>query len=215
MKISKPVAWLIRAVFFGLLLWIAYLAPPWKYWAMWLSAAGWIGFSSYWSIAARNSAEAKSSESRESRRVHELLMNIALFLLFLPIPGLRGAFLPPSPAWPPIGLAIQAASVALAVWSRRHLGRYWSGRIEIKQEHELIRTGPYRLLRHPIYTAMLAMYLGTAVIDGHFHALVGIAVVVFAYWRKIRMEEEKLREAFGARYDDYRSGTWGAIPGLF
>ncbi|HEV2689243.1 MAG TPA: hypothetical protein VGV35_11840 [Bryobacteraceae bacterium] len=106
----------------GIIVWIAYLAPPLRYWSMWVSAAGWIAFSTYWAAAAKNSAEAKSSESAGSRRVHELLMNGGLFLLFLPVPGLRQSFLPPSMLWALFGLAVQASFFTLAVWARRHLG---------------------------------------------------------------------------------------------
>ena len=103
----------------------------------------------------------------------------------------------------------------LAFWARRHLGRNWSMRVEIKVNHELVRTGPYRLLRHPIYTAVVGMCAGTTLISGQWHAAVGVALVLIAYWRKIRMEEARLREAFGTKYDEYRRGTWGLIPGWF
>lgn len=142
-------------------------------------------------------------------------MNGGLLLLFIPVPGLRQSFLPASAAWVPIGLAAQASFFALAVWARRHLGRNWSGRIEIKMDHELVRSGPYRLQRHSIYTAVVGMYTGTALVSGQLHALVGVAMVVFAYGRKIRMEEAKLREAFGAAYENYRRATWALVPGLF
>lgn len=142
-------------------------------------------------------------------------MNGGLLLLFIPVPGLRHSFLPASPAWVVIGLATQASFFVLAVWARRHLGRNWSARIEIKTNHELVRSGPYRLLRHPIYTAVVGMCAGTALISGQWHALLGVAMTLIAYWRKIRMEEARLREAFGAEYDHYRRDTWGLIPGLF
>jgi protein-S-isoprenylcysteine O-methyltransferase Ste14 len=214
-KLGKKSVYLVRLLLIGLLAWIVYIAPPVRYWPMWLAAAAWIAFSIYWSAAAKNSAEAKTSESAESRRVHVLLTNVGQLLLFIPIPGLRSNFLPVSPLWTPTGLAILAASIALAVWARRHLGRNWSGRIEIKTDHELVRTGPYRILRHPIYSAVLGMCVGTALVDQHVHALVGVALVMIAYWRKIRMEEAKLREGFGAQYDDYRRATWRLVPGLF
>jgi protein-S-isoprenylcysteine O-methyltransferase Ste14 len=70
----------------------------------------------------------------------------------------------------------------------------------------------YRLLRYPIYSAVLGMCGCAALVDQHFHALVGGALVAVAYWRKIRMEEA---EGFGAQYDDYRRATWRLVPGLF
>ena len=212
---GRPAVVVLVLVQIGVIAGIAYLAPPWKNWPMWLSAAGWIAFSTYWSVAAKNAAEAKSSESAKSRRVHALILNGGLYLMFLPVPGLRQSFLPASAAWVPIGLAVQASFIALAVWARWHLGRNWSGRIEIKIGHELVRSGPYRLLRHPIYTAMLGMFVGTALIDGHIHALVGVALAGVAYWRKIRMEETKMREAFAGEYENYRHATWALVPGVF
>lgn len=207
--------WAVRFILIGVIVWIAYLVPPMKNWPMWVAALAWVGFSIYWSVAAKNAAESKRSESVESRRVHLLLINVGQLLLFIPVPGLRQSFRPAGGEWIAAGLAMLAASIALAVWARRHLGRNWSGRIEIKADHELVRTGPYRKLRHPIYTAVMGLCVSTALIDGQVHALVGLAMVVVAYWRKVRMEEANLREAFGDRYGDYRRATWGAVPGVF
>lgn len=182
---------------------------------LWLSAALWLLFILYWSAAARNATPAKRSESSGSRQLHELLLNGALLLLFLRIPGLNARWLPVTPAVVPIGLTLQTACALLAVWARRHLGRNWSGAITEKVDHELVRTGPYRWIRHPIYTAMLGMYLGTAMVSGELHALVGVAMVLAAYWRKIRLEELNLRQVFGTAYDDYRGQSWALIPGLY
>ena len=106
------------------------------------------------------------------------------------------------------GLAIEAAGLFLAIVARRHLGRYWSGEISIKVDHRLIRTGPYRKLRHPIYVALLTMYAGTALVTGTRLALAGFAMALIAYARKIRLEERNLRKAFGAEYEAYRRETW-------
>jgi protein-S-isoprenylcysteine O-methyltransferase Ste14 len=207
--------WVARVILISLLAWIVYIAPPWRYWPMWLAAAGWILFSIYWSAAAKNSTPAKDSESDRSRGIHEALVTAGQLLLFIPIPGLVQSFVPHSLAWALLGLAIEALSISLAVWARHHLGQNWSARVQIKVDHQLIRTGPYRLLRHPIYTAVLGMCIGTTLVSGQVHALVGTALAIAAYWRKLRMEESKLREAFGPQYDDYRRATWGFIPGLF
>jgi protein-S-isoprenylcysteine O-methyltransferase Ste14 len=99
--------------------------------------------------------------------------------------------------------------------ARRHLGRNWSGEITIKVKHELIRSGPFQLLRHPIYTGISAMYAGLALVSGEWLAIAGLAMAAFAYWRKIRLEEAVLVEAFGTDYDAYRRTTWALVPGLF
>jgi protein-S-isoprenylcysteine O-methyltransferase Ste14 len=135
-------------------------------------------------------------------------------LLIVPISGLRQRFLPDRAFFVWTGLGLQTASVALGIWARRVLGRHWSGEITIKVDHQLIRFGPYRLVRHPIYTAWLGMFAGTALVFGQMHGVLGFAMAAFAYWRKIRLEEANLKNAFGPEYDAYRRETWALIPWL-
>lgn len=182
---------------------------------IWLSGLGWLAFNFYWGAAAKNSSKAKKSESAESRRVHQYLLLSGLLFLFVTVPGLRWRFLPLVWFVPVAGLVLQAACGAFGVWARRHLGAHWSGEITIKEEHRLIRSGPYRLVRHPMYTAWLGMYAGPAIVSGEAHALLGLLLAVVAYWRKIRLEEAVLIEGFGAEYAAYRRQTWKLLPGLF
>ena len=178
------------------------------------ASIGWVVFGVYWDVAAKTAAPAKSSESRASRGLHVLLANVALLLELAPIRGL-GRFSLVSYSIMAAGLAVEAMGLFLAVWARRHLGSNWSGEITIKVGHQLIRSGPYRLLRHPIYTGLLAMYAGTALVTGEWLAIIGLAMAGFAYWRKIRLEEANLNAAFGSDYDAYRQKTWALVPGLF
>jgi protein-S-isoprenylcysteine O-methyltransferase Ste14 len=178
------------------------------------AAAGWVLMSVYWDIAAKSASKAKSSELRGSRFFHVFLTNVALLLEIAPIRGL-GRFLPVSVAIMSAGLAIEAGGLLISIWSRRHLGRNWSGEITIKEEHALVQTGPYRWLRHPIYTGILVMYLGVVLVTGEWLAIAGLLVVVFAYWRKIRLEEKNLNVAFGEEYNAYRRDTWALVPGVF
>jgi protein-S-isoprenylcysteine O-methyltransferase Ste14 len=179
-----------------------------------LSAALWIGFVSYWNVAARNTAATVKSESRASRVLHQRLLLLSILLLFIPIPGLRQRLWNSTRFLVAIGLAIQLLSIALAVWARRHLGRNWSGAITVAAGHQLVRTGPYRRIRHPIYTAILGLFVGTMLVSGELHALLGLIVVSAAYWRKIRLEERNLVDLFGSDYDAYRRESWMLIPGL-
>ena len=78
----------------------------------------------------------------------------------------------------------------------------------------MTRSG-YKRLRHPIYTGLLAMYAGIAIVTGEWLAAAGFAMAVFAYWRKLRLEETNLNVAFGAEYDAYRRESWALLPGLF
>ena len=166
----------------------------------------------YWSIAARRTAATTTRESRQSRRVHELLLNTGLLLVFIPVPGLDRRILPDARWVVPLGLAVQVAFFLLAISARRHLGKFWSAEITQKAGHQLVQTGPYRLVRHPIYTAMLGMVLGMAIVSGDLHAFVGMALLVFAYSRKIQLEEANLRDMFGETYEDYRRSTRALIP---
>jgi protein-S-isoprenylcysteine O-methyltransferase Ste14 len=174
----------------------------------------WVVFSLYWDIAAKNSAPAKSSETKASRGVHVFLANVAIVLIAAPTHGL-GRFLPASSLVMMVGLIIELAGLSLAIWARQHLGRNWSGEITIKQDHQLIQTGPYQHLRHPIYTGLLTMYVGLTVATGEWLGLIGLAVAVIAYWRKTRMEEATLGTAFGEKYETYRRDTWAIVPGVF
>jgi protein-S-isoprenylcysteine O-methyltransferase Ste14 len=193
---------------------------PIKNWPVVASILGFVAFNIYWLAAATN-APARSAESTGSRRVHEILVNFGFLLILLPellrsgIPAVQYRFVPASPVVSALGLALQAGCFGLAIWARRSLGRNWSGRIEIKTDHELVRSGPYRALRHPIYTAVLGMAVGMAVVIGKAPALLGMVVIALAYVRKIGLEETNMRSAFGPEYDAYRRATWGLVPGLF
>jgi protein-S-isoprenylcysteine O-methyltransferase Ste14 len=184
-------------------------------WPMWASIAVWCVVKIYWDVAAKSAAPAESSESRASRRVHLALTTAAQLLVFLPVYGLRQRWLPVSAAVTAAGLTLNAMGLVLAIWARQCLGRFWSGNITIKVEHQLVRSGPYRILRHPIYTALLGLYLGTAIVCGELHALLGLALAIAAFLRKIRLEEANLLIAFSAGYRQYRGETWALIPGVF
>lgn len=179
---------------------------------MWISAALWIAFITYWSIAARGAAATKSSESEESRRFHTRLLNASFLFLLLPIPFLRERFLAVHATLVAIGFGVQIASGMLGVWARRVLGRNWSGAITVADNHQLIRSGPYHLVRHPIYSAMLGMFVGTAIVSGEAHALIGVLLLAAAYVRKIGLEEASLRRVFGTAYDDYARTTRALLP---
>ncbi len=182
---------------------------------LWASLGLWFAFSIYWEIAATGAAPAERRESSGSRSVHLVLVSIGQLMVFLAIPGLRARFLPASTALAVAALAIQVGFLGLGVWSRLALGRNWSGAIAATQGQELVRDGPYRTLRHPIYTALLGMYACATLISGELHALIGLAILLAAYWRKVRFEEELLASRFGPAYGEYRGATWGAVPGLF
>ena len=179
-----------------------------------ISIVLWCLFSLYWEAAAKNSAEAKSEESWWSRAVHLTLVSAAQLLLLLPVPGLRERFLPNSNWLVVVGVQLEIAFLGLAVWARRLLGSNWSGAIAVKVDQQLIRSGPYRFVRHPIYSGVLGAYASIALISGEMHALLGLILVCGAYWRKIQLEEKTLANVFGSAYENYRTDVRAVIPGV-
>jgi len=179
-----------------------------------LAVIAWLIFGIYWEYIGKKSAPIQSAESSFSRAFHVFLTNLALLLQILPIYGF-GRFMPVWPGVMSAGLVLEWLGLLLAIWSRRHLGQNWSGAIAIKVEHQLIRSGPYSVLRHPIYTGLLMMYAGTLLVMGERLGVVGFVIALFAYARKIWLEEASMSKAFGAEFDDYRSETWAVVPGLF
>jgi protein-S-isoprenylcysteine O-methyltransferase Ste14 len=127
---------------------------------------------------------------------------------------LREAFVPHSLPVYSLGLALCVAGAALAIWARLLLGRNWSGVVALKQDHELIEAGPYRRVRHPIYSGLLLLFLGNAVMVGDWRGLLAVAIVAVSFWRKLRLEEAWLTERFGTRYKDYMGRTRALVPGL-
>ena len=105
-----------------------------------------------------------------------------------------------------------AAGIAFAVWARHYLGRNWSGTVTVKQDHELIRSGPYRLVRHPIYTGLLLAILGTAVAFGEWRGLLAFALLTGSLLLKLRVEERFMGESFPNEYARYRAEVPALIP---
>lgn len=94
------------------------------------------------------------------------------------------------------------------------LGANWSVAVQLKHEHELIERGPYRWMRHPIYSGLLLAFLGTAVLIGELRGLVALVIVAASFWYKLRLEEKWLGEQFGAAYVDYVRRVKALVPGL-
>ena len=181
---------------------------------MFVAIAMWVVFSLYWEVKAKSASRSTRSESRLSRTIHLTLISLTQLMVFFPIPGLRARFLPASGYFSAIGLLMEVSFFSFGIWAREMLGRHWSGAVSAKHDHELVRSGPYSVLRHPIYTAIIGAYASTAVVSGEIHGLIGVAIVTFAYARKIHIEERYLREIFGAAYESYREDTWALIPGV-
>jgi protein-S-isoprenylcysteine O-methyltransferase Ste14 len=110
--------------------------------------------------------------------------------------------------------ALTAAGLLFSVWGRVHLGRYWSGTITLKEGHRLIRTGPYRFVRHPLYTGFITAVLGSALAAGTGDAAVGFVLILIAYVIKMRREEALLTKEFGDEYLRFKQEVRALVPGI-
>ena len=171
----------------------------------------WGVFALVWISKSRGTNETTSGEPFASRLVHLGLLAAGFVLIFAKgLPGVR--LVPGSDALFFTGLAVAAAGVAFMIWARYHLGLYWSGAITLKEGHKLIRTGPYRFVRHPIYTGFVLAVAGSALSTGDLRGLVAIALVAGAYIRKIRLEERWLAQQFGEEYRQFQAEVNALVP---
>jgi len=179
---------------------------------MWLL---WIG---YWLLAARDVKTASRRESVQSRLSHMVPLSLALLLLWMkrsPIPALAERFVPRSTGIFWFGALLTLAGLLLTVWARVHLGRNWSGTITVKHDHELITSGPYRFVRHPIYSGLLFAFVGFALARGEWRGVVAVVVAFWALWRKLRIEERWMRERFGSAYEEYAKRIPALVPFVY
>jgi protein-S-isoprenylcysteine O-methyltransferase Ste14 len=109
---------------------------------------------------------------------------------------------------------LTAAGIALAFWARFYLGQNWSSAVSIKVGHQLIRTGPYNWVRHPIYSGILLALVGTVLERGKPAGPLAIALFWLGFWIKSRMEERFMRKTFGHEYEEYSRTTGALVPRL-
>lgn len=175
----------------------------------------WMAWIVYWWISARNVKLTIRHESVGSRLAHIIPLVVAGWLIAAPkLPGdaLSSRLLPATLIVYLIGTAITAAGLGFSVWARVHLGRNWSGTVTLKEGHELVRSGPYRFVRHPIYTGLLVAFAGSAFARGEWRGVLAFAIAFAALWRKLRLEERWLEETFGEAYARYRTEVAALIP---
>lgn len=177
----------------------------------------WGVFAAYWLIMSFGRTPARRRENPFGRLFHMLYMAFAFYFLYAPDPRLgflRERFAPREPWVADLGVVLTTLGVAFAIWARHHIGKQWSAQVEIREDHQLIATGPYATIRHPIYTGMLTAMLGTALIVGEWRGLAAVALAMFGFWIKARQEERFLEQEFGAAYAEHRRRTGFFLPPL-
>jgi protein-S-isoprenylcysteine O-methyltransferase len=178
-------------------------------------AACWGVFFIVWILAAIFTKRTVYSESAVQRLRYMIPTVIGWLLLFrgyrLHYP-LNIQVIPQIDAILVVAAILCVCGVAFCLWARAVLGRNWSGTVTVKENHELIVRGPYRLVRHPIYTGLLAMLLGTWLELGHIGGMIGVILVFVSLWIKLSDEEEVMCKQFPDQYPAYRQRVKRIIP---
>jgi protein-S-isoprenylcysteine O-methyltransferase Ste14 len=182
-----------------------------------LIALPWIVFVVYWAAGALKTRRTVSTESSASR-TGILFLEIAGFVLLFDgnagIGFLGQAVAPRSYALAITGVVFTWAGIALAIWARRHLGQYWSARVTLKEDHQLIRTGPYAHFRHPIYSGLDLAVIGGALAIDEWRCVFGVCLIVLGYWIKAKKEESMLSAQFGEAFREHCRHTGFLLPKL-
>lgn len=174
----------------------------------------WLAVGAVWLLTAFRLKPVVATPRSGTRAWEILALLCAAQLLFSQRPHwamLDARYLPVLAAPVAVGIALTAAGAAFAIAARLWLGRNWSASATFKEGHELVRSGPYRLVRHPIYTGGVVGALGTALAFGEVRDLLALPLIVLGFWLKARSEEELLMKGFGERYGAYRRAVRGAI----
>lgn len=175
----------------------------------------WGIFIAVWLLAAIFTKRTIYRESAAHRLRHVIPIVIGWFLVTrgyrLP-PPLNVRILPQTDAIFVAAAILCVCGLGVCLWARAVLGRNWSGTVTFKENHELIVRGPYRLVRHPIYTGLLAMIMATALEQGRFAGIIGLLLVFVSLWIKLSAEEEVMRKQFPDQYAAYGERVKRIIP---
>jgi protein-S-isoprenylcysteine O-methyltransferase Ste14 len=175
----------------------------------------WTAFAISWLVAALWADRTEKSAGLSAEAPYRLTLAAGVILLFVPAHGFRGWMtlwqVNAAEAWACVALI--AAGLAFTWWARIHLGRLWSSKVTKKAGHRIVDTGPYAVVRHPIYTGLLLAFLATMIAKGTLSGVVGTALAATGIYMKARLEERFLRAELGAdAYDAYSRRVPMLIP---
>jgi protein-S-isoprenylcysteine O-methyltransferase Ste14 len=176
--------------------------------------ACWITFLVYWIVSAARTKVIAERQSLLSALAHRIPVGLGWWMLAFPKwpPPMNWIVVPHVEGTRLAGAAICIYGLFFTIWARRTLAGNWSSDVTFKQGHELIKTGPYRFVRHPIYTGLLIMSLGTAVENGQLHCWLSVPVTAVGFWIKLSQEERLLLRHFPNEYPAYRKQVKALVP---
>jgi protein-S-isoprenylcysteine O-methyltransferase Ste14 len=180
-----------------------------------LIAATWIAVAVVWLVSGFVTEPVVQRQSASSRLLEIAPLGVA-FVLLRTSPELMqwmaARFVPGTFEWQSFGAAVTIGGVLIAIWARFYPDANWSAAVTVKRDHQLIRSGPYRLVRHPIYAGLLLGMLGTAIYVGEIRGLFAVALATWAWKMKSLREEAFLESEFGAEYSRYRREVKALVP---
>ncbi len=182
--------------------------------SQWVAYVLWAAFFVLWFGVGLRAARTEATPGIQREASYRLLNVVGGVMLFWPP---HTTFTPPLWTNPEAVhwamLALMLAGFGFCWWARRHLGKLWSGSITRKEGHRVVDTGPYALVRHPIYTGLILSAAALAVKSAAILNFAGVAVFIFSWWMKARLEEKFLAEELGAEaYAAYRARVPMLVP---
>jgi protein-S-isoprenylcysteine O-methyltransferase Ste14 len=174
-------------------------------------AIAWAAFWTYWVVAAFSMKRGRLAWSRELR-IRAVIVVLAIVLIRLG--AFRNHGLNSDPWRAGLGLVLFAVGLGLAIWARVHIGRNWGTPMSQKEDPELVTDGPYRLVRHPIYSGVLVAGVGTAVALS-WAGLIAVALAGVYFVYSATIEERYLTDQFPDTYPGYRRSTKMLVPFIF
>ena len=177
----------------------------------------WIALGIYWFASAIRTKKISTDEASRWRVMRLFILAMTFILLLSSwsrIGPLAWRFVPDRANVRWLGIAVTALGIALAVWARWCLGQNWSDKVVLKVDHQLVRSGPYVYLRHPIYSGVLLGIAGTALAVGEWRGILALALLGTSYYVKAIREERILAANFGEAFEDYRRSAGFLVPRL-
>jgi len=174
----------------------------------------WIIFILYWLVTATRAKATAEHQSPASAMAHRIPVGLSFVLLIsrgLPSP-MNQLIIPHTALTFVSGAVICVLGLLICIWARRTLAGNWSSDVTFKQGHELIRTGPYRFVRHPIYTGILAMCLATAIEAGQLRCWIALILMGTGFWIKLSQEERLMLRHFPETYPLYKKQVKALVP---
>lgn len=175
----------------------------------------WLVFLIYWLISALAVKATAERNSFASSLPYRIPLVIGAAILARPRwPYPMNFHLTPRTYWTLwIGATACLAGLCVAIWSRWTLAGNWSSDVRFRRGHELVKTGPYRFVRHPIYTGILLMVAAPAIQFGRVHHWLGALIIGIGLWIKLKQEESVMERHF-PEYSEYRNKVKALVPFL-